>query len=118
MPNLVNELTYISVIKKHTMILTIRLPWLDNTDVSILSETVDVFLENHPERIIGLCKIIRDEKGNFIGELDLDEDVDHNLYIYYNKKEVNGSFIFTGISLYKEHYNGEATSQLKDNIIH
>ena len=54
----------------------VSLSHLDQMGALLFRNDVPVFLENNPDRNVGICRYHRNENGVLIGELEIENDVD------------------------------------------
>lgn len=99
--------------------MTVKLSLLDRKEVLFYPHEVPVacFVDGS-YRIVGVCKVYRDEHGRHFGELDLDEDVSLDLYFYYRALfNVAGIFEFAGLDLTENQNANHPTTSLREMII-
>jgi hypothetical protein len=99
-------------------VVNVKLNFLDKVGAIITSENLPILFNNNPDQIIGNCKVFRNDNGNCIGTLELDDDVDEDLFFYYSSWNTNdGTYWFTGLSLATNLYRDKIATRLSEMII-
>lgn len=97
---------------------TVRLGFLDKIAAVVIRENLPIILDNHPAKVIGNVRIFKNDNGQTMGELELEDNVDENLFFYYcSLNAEDGDFWFTGINLSTKLYPSHPTMRLKEKII-
>jgi len=98
--------------------MVVRLSLLDHKEVIFSSDIVPVFVEDNNYREIGTCKIFRNKEGHYMGDLELEEDINENCFFYYRSRTNDGGiFIFSGLDLTTTELVNKPTTRLKDMVV-
>lgn len=98
--------------------LIVQLQYLDKVRAEITAEKLPVLLNNNPNQRIGTCRVFRDENERCLGELELNNDVDNELYFYYTSLNTDdGTYWFSGLNLATDIYKEGIPTKLKDMIV-
>lgn len=96
--------------------MTVKLSLLDRINALGFDEIVDVALATDTYKTIGTCTIFTTTPGEYWGEIQVDRELNENLYFYYTFTNFNGVPWFAGIQLNKEPRKNSSTTQLKSMI--
>jgi len=99
--------------------MTVKLSLLDRKEALFYPSEVPVAcVTDGSYRIIGACKVHRDEHGRHFGELELDEEVKLDLYFYYRAmSNTAGIFEFAGLDLTENQNASHPTKTLREMTI-
>lgn len=98
----------------------IRLNYLNKKNFIIPTTSIPVLHNNHPYQVLGPCYVRTNDNNEYIGDLELNNDVSDDLYFYYLSQDTgDGRRYFIGLNLADEVYDIEqpTTSRLKDMTV-
>lgn len=95
----------------------VRLSLLDSMKSFSYAEVGDVALAGDSYEIIGTCTLTRNDTGEHFGKLNVNRELDGNLFFYYTFSNLEDQPWFTGIQLNKTERKGSTTTTLKEMIV-